>query len=843
LALDGDAVVEISVASALGAWQAGCSVKVTYNWLKEYVDFAWTTQQLAERLTMLGIEVEGVHTQTGAHDGVVVARVITRDKHPNADKLSLCRVQDGNGERQIVCGAQNFKPGDKVPLILPGAALPAAAGAPPTVIKVGKIRGAESHGMLCSGRELGLSEDAEGLLILRPDAVVGQPFAAYLGLPCGDTVYDLEITPNRCDLNSVIGVAREIAAITGNPLRLPDAAITPSTALKAAELVAVRIEAPELCPRYVARVLRGARIGPSPAWLRQRLEHLGLRSINNVVDVTNFVMLETGQPLHAFDYALLARDPGAARPAIVVRRALDAEAFSTLDGQSHTLRRDMLLIADEQRAIALAGVMGGLNTEIQSSTTDILLESATFAASNIRRTSKTLGLRTDASYRFERGIDVERCEAASLRAAALIQQCAGAELAAGAVDVYPEPRAPLTITLRFDRTNALLGMEIPPAEQVRCLAALGLTPAAASDQPSPAAAGTFRVPSFRLDLKRETDLIEEVVRMHGLDRVAAAAPRCVRGEHGFDAAYDTLQTARRLLSGLGLTEAQGQTLVAEASALLAARANALVRLANPLSADMSVLRPSLLPGLLDALKHNLHHKSTDAALFELGRVFLRGDDGVCAEHRRLAIAMTGRRSAGFWQGAERAARADFFDLKGMLEEFLVQFGVRGVQWTKRPGNGGLFLESAQLALGGKLFLGEAGQLLPALAKRYDTRDAVFLAELDLGQLLTRRSMDRKFQSLPAFPSIRRDLAMIVPEEVTHDAVVRAARQARPANLEAIELFDVFRGQPVSAGHKSVAYAFTYRAADRTLTDPEVNAAHERLLAHLKQAVGAVIRDK
>src|SRR5579872_1107340 len=382
-------------------------IKVTLNWLKQYVDFDWSPEDLAERLTMLGIEVEGMQKLGGEFEGIVVAEVLTRDKHPNADRLSLCRVADGQGERQIVCGAQNFKAGDKVPLILPGNVLPAKPGGQPFTIKVGKIRGVESQGMMCSPQELGLPDQVEGLLILSPDAVVGQPFAEYLGRPAGDVVYDLEITPNRPDLNSVIGIAREISAVTGNPLKLPDVCATPggtestrhqpgSGPAGIESLVAVRIEDPELCPRYVARVVRGVKVGPSPEWLKNTLEKEGIRSISNVVDVTNYVMLETGQPLHAFDYHLLAATAGA-RPTIVVRRAAEREKFTTLDGQQRTLTNQMLLIADESKAVALAGVMGGQNTEINQLTKDVLIESAYFKPQNIRATSKILQLRTESS--------------------------------------------------------------------------------------------------------------------------------------------------------------------------------------------------------------------------------------------------------------------------------------------------------------------------------------------------------------------------------------------------------------------------------------------------------------
>lgn len=816
-------------------------MKITYQWLRSYVDFPWSADELSERLTMLGLEVEGVEKRAGEFEGVVVAQVITRDKHPNADKLSVCRVNDGKGERQIVCGAQNFKAGDKVPLILPGATLPPKPGdasAAPFTIKVGKIRGVESHGMMCSAEELGLPAGEDGLLILSAEAAVGQPFAQHLGRSGSDVIYDLEVTPNRPDLNSVIGIAREIAALTGNPLRLPSVEI-PAAAVSTAvvsDSVAVRIEAPDLCPRYTARVLRGIRIGPSPDWLRQTLEKTGVRSINNVVDVTNFVMLESGQPLHAFDLRQVAKDESG-KPTVIVRRATANEPFQTLDGQQRTLSPDALLIADATKGIALAGVMGGRNSEIQEDTSDVLLESASFTPTGIRRTSKTLGLRTDASYRFERGSDVEICDWASARAARLILETAGGQVETGVVDAYPVRHEPKKIQLRHAKVGALLGVDVDPARQIAMLTSLDLRPLDASENGD---STEFSVPSFRVDLKRETDLIEEVARLFGVDKIPSTPPRVCLGSNPFDAVVDQHAEVRQLLCALGLNEAQGQTLIASESAKLATGAEAVVALANPLSSEMDALRPSLIPGLLDSLKHNSSRKNSDVALFEVGRVFQRSG-GTVREERRLAIALTGLRCPRYWSGADRESKYNAYDLKGIVEEFLESFGLKGIAFTKRAERTALYHESAVIALGGKLALGELGLMHPMLAKTYDLRDPVLLAELNLDLLIARRNAARSFKPLPQFPSVRRDIALVVAESVTHDAVLNAVRQAKAANLESTELFDVFRGKHVPEGFKSVAYTFTYRHAERTLTDADVNAAHEKLTAHLTQQLGGSVR--
>ena len=811
-------------------------MKVTLNWLKEYVDFNWTPEELTERLTMLGVEVEGVDKISGAFEGIVVAEVLEKNQHPNADKLSLCKVNDGTEERQIVCGATNFKAGDKVPLAKPGTWIPRSLKGEGFTLEVGKVRGQKSFGMMCSAFELEISDDAEGLLILPEDAPVGQAYGEYIGKSGGDVVYDLEITPNRPDLNSVIGIAREIAALTGNPLKLPaiDLAALEATsgdADKVENHVSVRIEDEELCPRYTARVVTGVEIGPSPDWLKQKLELIGLRSINNVVDVTNFVMMEVGQPLHAFDYHLLEKNDG--KPAIVIRRATDGEKFTTLDEQEHELTSENLLIADEKKGVALAGVMGGLNSEIQNDTKDVLIESAYFKPQNIRATSKKLALSTDSSYRFERGCDLEISDWASQRAAQLIIETAGGKLAKGVIDAYPTKHEAKEITLRHAKSDALLGVTIPADDQVKMLEGLELETSGRDGD----ASATFRIPSFRVDLKRETDLIEEVCRIYGVDKIPSTTPRGATGSNAYDAVHDELANCRRILTGLGLNEAQGQTLISETAAQLLA--DDYVPLLYPLSQDMNVVRPSLLPGLLDVLQHNLNHKNADVALFEIGRVFTAGEEAV-SEHRSLALALTGNRNAAFWQGADRDAKFDIFDLKGALEECFERLGLRGFAWNRRDEETRLFIESATIQLG-KQTLGEIGQLHPKLARDYDLRDPVFLAELNLDKILSLGRAAKSFKQLAVHPEIRRDIAMLVDDTVTHEDVARAVKKAKPENLESVELFDVYRGEGIAEGKKSVAYALTFRHAERSLKDKEADKAHAKVVETLKNKLGAEIR--
>jgi phenylalanyl-tRNA synthetase beta chain len=746
-------------------------MKFTYNWLKQHVEFDWTPQELAEKLTFAGIEVEDI-AQFGGNipAEVVIAQILSSEKHPNADKLSVCRVTDGTGERQIVCGAKNYRVGDKVPLALPGATL--AGG---SAIKVSKLRGVESQGMMCSAKELALAEDAEGLLILPADAPVGKKFAEYVGP--GDTLFDIEVTPNRPDWLSVIGIAREVSALTGNALRLPEIVI----AEKGENNAGIAVEAPDLCPRYTARVIRGVKIGPSPAWLKQILEKVGLRSINNVVDVTNYVLMETGHPLHAFDYNLVKGRR------IIVRRAENGERYEAIDDSKHELTNEMLVIADAERVVALAGIMGGKNSEINNATTDVLLESAYFQPANIRKTSKKLGLASESSYRFERGTDIEGLVWASDRAAALIQQGAGGEIARGMIDVLAKPIEKRRVRCRYAQVNRLLGIEVPPATVKKIFGSLGLTVTA-----DETVSCEVEVPTFRVDLEREADLIEEVCRIYGVEKIPARMQPATVAVSDFDARWDGLTRVRRTLTALGFHEAMNQTMVSDGA----------LRLQNPLNAEMTALRSSLVPGLLANLRTNISRHEFDVKLFEIGRVFAA--DGKESVH--LALAMTGRRTTGDW---ERTETVDYFDLKGALEQLGLSAEIRQIPATQ--------------------------------AKKMDLRDAVFTAEVDLAALPATQT-DKQFRELPKFPAVVRDMALVLDEAVTHEAVVAAVAKCQNKFLECVELFDIFRGGSIPTGKKSMAYSLTFRAGDRTLTDAEVNGAHEQLKRQLQQAVQCEVRE-
>ncbi|HVM61522.1 MAG TPA: phenylalanine--tRNA ligase subunit beta [Verrucomicrobiae bacterium] len=760
-------------------------MKFTYNWLKQYVNVDWSPRELADKLTFAGIEVEDVVTVGGGVlQQVVVCQVLSSEKHPNADKLSVCRVNDGKAERQIVCGAKNYKVGDKVPLALPGTTM--ANG---MTIKEAKLRGVESQGMMCSAEELGLPKGEDGLLILPADTRLGITLSEAMGGT--DTVFDIEVTPNRPDWLSLIGIAREISALTGNPIKVPAVAV-PESGDAVTKHTSVAVEAADLCPRYTARVIRGVKIGPSPAWLKQLLEKVGLRPVNNVVDVTNYVLLECGQPLHAFDYNRLAEHR------IVVRRAAKGEKFLAIDGSAHELTSEMLVIADAERAVALAGIMGGKDSEIGDTTTDVLLESAWFLPANVRRTSKRLGLASDASYRFERGADIGSALWASNRAAQLIQQLAGGQVAPGIIDTLAKPVEKRWVRCRYAQVNRLLGIIVPPETVKKIFGGLTLQVVASDAQSC-----EVEIPTFRVDLEREVDLIEEVCRIHGVEKIPAKMQPSTPAVSEFDAKWDSIARVRQVLTSLGFHEAQNQTLVGDGE----------LKLQNPLSADQQALRHSLAPGLLANLRTNVSRHQYDVKLFEIGRVFAA--DG--KESLHLALAVTGRRQPDAWETAQREAMLDYYDLKGALEDLGEAIGV--------------VIDTAGIR-----------QISPAQAKRFDLRDPAYVAELELEPLLSSARRETTFRELAKFPAVVRDVALVVDENQTHADIVAAIEKARNKTLERVELFDIYRGSSIATGKKSMAYSLTFRAADRTLTDAEVNGAHEQLKRSLVQTLKCEIRE-
>ena len=785
-------------------------MKFSLNWLGEFVALPDDVTRLSELLTLAGVEIEGIETRGANFDHIVVAQIVASTQHPNADRLSVCQVDDGSGQnRQIVCGAKNYQVGDKVPLAQPGAVLSGNVK-----IKASKLRGVESQGMLCSAKELGIAEDASGLLILSPAAKIGRPINELFP---HDTILDVEITPNRSDLLSHHGLAREIAALTRKPLR-PLEIAEPRTVTGAA----VQISAPDECPFYSARRIEQIAVRPSPDWLRARLEGVGLRSINNIVDITNFVMLEIGQPLHAFDADKL-------EGGINVRLAQPNEKFLALDGRTYQLGRKDLLITDAARGVAIGGVMGGEDTGVTGTTRNVLLESAYFLPSNIRRTARELNLPSDASYRFERGVDPAMVLRASARAAQLIREIAGGKPADETIVAGTLPAAPTGFSLRYARCDELIGVKVAPTEADQILEGFGLQKLGASDGQS-----TWGIPSHRPDLRREEDLIEEIVRVFGIDRIPSADRSRFTPASGADRRYDFEMQLRQRLVAFGFAEVRTSALVGRET-LGTGFAREVIELRNPLSEDHVALRPSLVPGLIGALERNIRAGAKSVRFFEVGRVFLPPRGG---EVRRLALLMCGAaQSRAHWRGAS-ARTLDLFDLKGALESIGL-----GEVTLRRSENADFALATEVLV--GNDARGVLGQLSSTQSARAAGTVPVLVAEIDLPDELETSVGGRKFRELQRFPSVSRDIALVAPVSMPHGQILATIRGAREPLLASVELFDLFEGKSaenIGAGCKSVAYSLTYRDKNRTLTSEEVSAAHDRIRARLRSELGVELRE-
>ena len=812
-------------------------MRVLISWLKDYVDFADTPKGLADKLTFSGLEVEGLETHGCAAPGVVVGEILSVDRHPNADKLTLCHVNFGAGQLTVVCGAPNARVGLKAPFASAGVTLPNGL-----TLKKTKIRGVVSEGMLCAPDELGLSQDHAGLLELDARWAPGTPLAEVLGPP--ETVLEIEVTPNRPDCLCLLGIAREVAALYGTRLRRPDIQLAENEP-GVEQLTSVAVEDAAGCPRYTARILSGVRIGPSPAWMQRRLELAGVRAINNVVDITNYVMLECGQPLHAFDQALLAEGR------IVVRRARPGETMATLDGVGRELTPALLVIADARQPVAVAGVMGGAGSEIRATTRTVLLESACFQPALIRATARRLGLTTESSYRFERGVDLEGVAWASRRAAALMAELAGAHAARGVVDVGAGRPAPRVIRCRYDVIRARTGMGISD-EQIRAIfQRLELTvgtaaASAAADGVTPPVHGACEVtvPSFRPDLEREVDLVEEVARLHGLDQIPAPAPRAQIVVGAEDRSTQAQTLCRQHLAGLGLREIMNYSFVAAPLLDLFDPADAPRRLVlpNPVSQEEAVLRTALAPQLVATLGRNHARQIPEAALFEIGRVFWRDAQGRPAEEERLAIGLTGAVSrAGLDRRQPPSAEETFLGLKGLWAALLQALGLR--QWTCQAAPCPYGEEGWSVALSlDDQFAGTLCLLRGELARGWRLTAPVALLEVRLAPLLRHVFESRRLVATAPYPAIRRDMALIVSQALRHEEIVQLIRRVAPPELENVELFDIFADDNLGAGRKSMAYACTYRASDRTLTDVEANAYHAGVKMAVKAQLGVEVRE-
>jgi phenylalanyl-tRNA synthetase beta chain len=802
-------------------------MRISLSWLAAYVPLP-SVDEVARRLTAVGLEVEAVERMGAALDGVVAARIVSSERHPQADKLSVCQVDDGGGPVQVVCGATNWKVGDLVPLATPGTRMPAGHR-----IDNAKLRGVDSHGMLCSARELGLSEESSGLLILPGDTVPGTPVSRVLGIE--DVVLEVNVTPNRPDALSHLGIAREIAAATGASVTYPEPALLQKAPPASASL-RVTIEAPDRCFRYAARIVDDVRIGPSPAWLAQRLEACGVRAISNVVDATNFVLLERGQPLHAFDLEKVAGGE------IVVRTARLGEKMVTLDGVERTLSPEDLVIADRDRASALAGVMGGGVSEISAGTTRVLLESAWFEPTGVRRTARRHGLHTEASHRFERGVDPEGVVAALDRCAALIAELSGGVVRRGSVDSHPHRRKPVDVVLPWARPGEVLGMPVSRKEARTALLALGFELRATGPR-----SGTFRVPSWRLDVSREEDLIEEIIRLRGYDAIPETLPPIASDTPVAPRIALVTERARQALEGAGFSEAVNFSFVAPADlAPLASGGPRGIALQNPISADLAVMRSSLVPSLLKGLAYNRRQRVEDVRLYELASIYLprpAGATGDAPAHEELRLAgiASGRRHPVGWSAGGEPV--DFHDLKGALEALLETLGIDGVRWV-HGGASWLHPRSASTVEwrdpeGATRALGVAGEVHPRVAGAFDLPRGVYAFDLSFEELVRAATLVRGHADVPRFPAVLRDLAVVVADEVAARAVLDAVR-GEPL-VEDVTLFDVYRGAPIPDGKKNLAMAIRYRAPDRTLTDAEADTAHGRIVERLRGEVAAELR--
>ena len=790
-------------------------MKFSVKWLREFVDLPEKLEELTDLLTMAGVELESVQSTGADIDNVIVAEITASGRHPDADRLSVCEVNDGSSmKRQIVCGATNYKVGDKVALALPGAVLPNGTKIRPT-----KLRGIESEGMLCSAIELGLGEDAAGLLILSPFTKVGAPLREVFPK---DAVIDVEITPNRGDLLSHFGLAREIAAITGKTVRRPfddSAEQAPAT-----EREAIHLSAPDLCPFFSARLIENVKIGPSPDWLRVKIEGVGIRSINNIVDISNFVMLELGQPTHAFDADKLTSG-------IDVRLAREGEKFVALDGKTYSLTPENLMIADDQRVIGIGGVMGGEETGVTDSTQNVLLEAAYFSPSSIRRTARLLNLPSDASYRFERGVDPGMILRASQRAAELMKQIAGGKPAPKVWIAGDPPAGPPDVTMRYARCNRLLGVNIERNRTDEILSRFGLTKAGESNGEAEPGS-TWKIPSHRRDLRREVDLIEEVVRVYGVHQIAGNDRSRFTSSSNADNEYDREANLRRLLAERGLSEARTSKLIPRNAVGFAERA---VELRNPLSEEHVALRPTLIGGLLDVLGRNVRAGADRVAIFEIGRIFLPPN---AKEERHVGILMWGKaRGEIHWRG-DAKRRLDFFDLKGAITAVL-----RADVSFRRASRDNLAL-AVEIIFQNQV-IGWAGQLSTLVASKVDAPGAVFVAEFLDSAATQNGETSKKYSDFGRFPAMTRDIAMIVPETVTHENVYAEIVSEPEPLLESAKLFDVFSGKDaehIGSERKSLAYTLTYRDKSRTLTTDEVNAAHGRIRERLQSKLGAELRE-
>lgn len=798
-------------------------MRVPLSWLAEYVDIVLPVEELAQRLTDAGLEVADI-VKGGEWQNVFVGQVMELRPHPNADRLTLATVELGGERWTVVCGAPNVAVGQKVPFAKEGATLIDPRTGQPTTLRRAVIRGVESAGMICSERELGISDDHSGIMVLPPDAPVGVPLSRYLG----ETVLEFEIRPNRPDALSILGIAREVAALTGQSVREPPLDY-PEAGPPVQGRATVQIAAPDLCPRYVAALVEGVSIGPSPEWMQRRLTAAGLRPINNVVDITNYVMLEMGQPLHAFDFHKLVGGR------IEVRRARQGERLLLLDGTEARLTPEMLVIADEERPVAIAGVMGGANSEVDESTAVVLLESANFHGPSVRRTAQSLKLRTEASHRFEKGLSRFLPLPAARRALRLMAELCGGSVAQGVIDLFPGKQKEVRVTVSRQRLARVLGIDLHPSQVRQTLGALGF-----STRWTPPDTYVVRVPYWRTDIRIADDVAEELARISGYDRLPVRPLSGPIPPPEPSPLRELRERVRDALAAIGLQEVINYPLsdydtLASVLSEEELRAHPPLRLANPMSRELEYLRTTLRAGLLRTLARNQRVRPSAVSLYEVGRVFLSRPDDLPREVEMAAIIMAGPKPGRWGQPSEEAI--DFFDAKACLESLFLRLGLTA---DFLPGEHPAFLPGrlAVVQVAGQS-AGLLGQLHPRLVSRFEANGEVYYGELDLEALLPRVPALRRYRPVSRFPPVREDLAVVVDEGVPA-ARARAIIEGVPLVARA-ELFDVYTGPPVPPGKKSLAFALSFQALDHTPTDDEVARARSLIVQRLRERLGAVLR--
>ncbi|MGB3210176.1 MAG: phenylalanine--tRNA ligase subunit beta [Desulforhopalus sp.] len=814
-------------------------MKFTLNWLQNYVDLeGLSPDKLADHLTMLGLEVDSIEPLYQDLAALKTGLVISAEKHPNADKLTVCQVRIGDELHQIVCGAPNVRQDLAVVVALPGTVLPGN-------FKIGKskIRGIESFGMICSERELGLSNDHDGIMELPETTEHGQSFIKVFDLE--DTFVEVDLTPNRPDCASVIGIAREVSGVVRKPLTLPASAASIDNESDDFDVV---IETSDFCPRYAARLIHNVWIGPSPWWLRKCLLNVGLRPINNIVDITNFVMLEYGQPLHAFDFDTLADKK------IVVRTPGQNElTFDTLDGGQRKLDSEMLMICDGEKPIAVAGIMGGLNSEVSGETTNILLESACFNAVSVRKTARKLNLATDASYRFERGVDPNGTVHALNRAVDLICEIAGGQAPDNGIDCYPGKKQTATIDLCVSRTSSLLGVALTAEGIADMLRSIGIN-CTLKD----ADTLTVTPPSFRVDIEREADLVEEVARLYGYNNIPATLPKVELSYPEQDSnRLRRLEIAERLTS-VGYTEAINYSFISEKhTEMMNISANderfEAVRLLNPLSEDQSVMRTILLPGLLENVKRNINYQKTAVKMFEIGKVFSPvGDNVQPNEKTMLAGVLTGNRHGESSPLHFKHEPVDILDAKGCVEFIICEMelgpvGEGGLVSFVTPDNATRepFVEVGYSLdiLTGSQKIGSLGKIKAEVLRRFSIKHDVYYFDVDYDKICDQSRIIKQFSSLPVYPSVKRDIALVVSENVSAGELLAKVKTSRDNLIESCDIFDVFQGKKIPEGYKSVALTITYRSQTKTLTEKNVEKSHSKIVRLLTDEFGGSFRNE